>query len=425
MELLGFKDFLFLLSQALMGLFFVIYFYQIVYCFIPFIKKEKVKTVKSRKNNRYAFLIAGRNEENVIGQLIKSIKEQDYEQDKLAVFVVADNCTDNTASAAKKAGAVVFERFDKQKCGKSYALEFLLQKITDTYSSDYFDGYFVFDADNLLEKNYVTEMNIKFNQGYEILTSYRNSKNYGSNWISAGYALWFLKDSKFMNEPRMLLNNSCIVTGTGFLFSKEILQQTNGWIFHMLTEDIEFSTYHILNGVNIGYCSKAVFYDEQPESFQQSWNQRLRWIKGYYQVFAKYKWILLKKFFKTGNFTYYDLLMLFIPAFVITFLQILVNSLLVLFNSSDFEAIISLNIYIMQTVGVSYAALYLLGLLTTISEWKNIYTTGYKKILYTFTFPLFVFTYFPIACAAIFAEAEWKPIIHKHHFNIHDIRRVK
>lgn len=424
MNLLEFKEFLLLISQALMVLFFVIYFYQVVYCFIPFIKKTKIKAA-AKKNNRYAFLIAGRNEENVIGQLIKSIKEQDYPQDKLEVFVVADNCTDDTAKGAREAGAVVFERFDNKKRGKSYAIEFLLEKIAAAYQQDYFDGYFVFDADNLLEKNYVSEMNKSFNQGYEVLTSYRNSKNYGSNWISAGYALWFLKDSKFMNEPRMLLNNSCIVTGTGFLFSRRILQQTNGWIFHMLTEDIEFSTYHILNGVNIGYCSKAVFYDEQPETFSQSWNQRLRWIKGYYQVFAKYKWTLIKQFFSTGNFTYYDLLMLFIPAFAITFVQILVNGLLLLLNIGDFDKFLSLNGYICQAVGVSYVALYLLGLLTTVSEWKNIYTSGFKKILYTFTFPLFVFTYFPIACAAIFAEAEWKPIIHRHHLNINDIYKVK
>lgn len=424
MNLLEFKEFLLLISQALMVLFFVIYFYQVVYCFIPFIKKTKIKAA-AKKNNRYAFLIAGRNEENVIGQLIKSIKEQDYPQDNLEVFVVADNCTDDTAKGAREAGAVVFERFDNKKRGKSYAIEFLLEKIAAAYQQDYFDGYFVFDADNLLEKNYVSEMNKSFNQGYEVLTSYRNSKNYGSNWISAGYALWFLKDSKFMNEPRMLLNNSCIVTGTGFLFSRRILQQTNGWIFHMLTEDIEFSTYHILNGVNIGYCSKAVFYDEQPETFSQSWNQRLRWIKGYYQVFAKYKWTLIKQFFSTGNFTYYDLLMLFIPAFAITFVQILVNGLLLLLNIGDFDKFLSLNGYICQAVGVSYVALYLLGLLTTVSEWKNIYTSGFKKILYTFTFPLFVFTYFPIACAAIFAEAEWKPIIHRHHLNINDIYKVK
>lgn len=424
MDLLEFKEFLLLISQALMVLFFVIYFYQVVYCFIPFIKKTQIKAAV-KKNNRYAFLIAGRNEENVIGQLIKSIKEQDYPQDKLEVFVVADNCTDDTAKVAREAGAVVFERFDNKKRGKSYAIEFLLEKIAAAYQHDYFDGYFVFDADNLLEKNYVSEMNKSFNQGYEVLTSYRNSKNYGSNWISAGYALWFLKDSKFMNEPRMLLNNSCIVTGTGFLFSRRILQQTNGWIFHMLTEDIEFSTYHILNGVNIGYCSKAVFYDEQPETFSQSWNQRLRWIKGYYQVFAKYKWTLIKQFFSTGNFTYYDLLMLFIPAFAITFVQILVNGLLLLLNIGDFDKFLSLNVYICQAVGVSYVALYLLGLLTTVSEWKNIYTSALKKILYTFTFPLFVFTYFPIACAAIFAEAEWKPIVHRHHLNINDIYKVK
>ena len=75
----------------------------------------------------------------------------------------------------------------------------MLGKIAADYPKDRFDGFFVFDADNVLSPNYITEMNKTFSQGYETITSYRNSKNYGDNWITAGYALWFLRESKFLN----------------------------------------------------------------------------------------------------------------------------------------------------------------------------------------------------------------------------------
>lgn len=414
------KIFLISVSKFLMVLFIAVYSYQVVYCFIPFLFKSRKSTLKKERLNRFAVLIAARNEENVIGELIKSIRQQTYDHKLISIFVVADNCTDKTAQVAAAEGAVVFERFNKVKVGKSYALEYLLNEINKAYP-ERFDGYMVFDADNLLERTYVAEMNKTFNEGYEIITSYRNSKNYGRNWISAGYALWFLKDSKFLNEPRMILGKSSVVTGTGFLFSDRILQKTDGWKFHLLTEDLEFSTYHVLDDVMIGYCKDAVFYDEQPESFSQSWNQRLRWIKGYFQVFRKYKWQMLKKLFKTGDFTYYDLLMLFIPAFIISALQCAVNILILLLSMGDSQQFISSLIYITEAIAASYAALFALGALTTVCEWKNIYTGWRKKILYTFTFPIFVFTYFPIACAALFAKVEWKPIMHKHRIQINDI----
>ena len=67
---------------------------------------------------------------------------------------------------------------------------------------------------------------IPFSDGYQIVTSYRNSKNYGDNWISAGYALWFLRESRYLNHARFLLGTSCAVSGTGFLFSRRVLEVT-------------------------------------------------------------------------------------------------------------------------------------------------------------------------------------------------------
>ena len=76
----------------------------------------------------------------------------------------------------------------------------------------------------------------------------RNSKNYGTNWISAGYALWFLRESRFLNGARMKLGTSCAISGTGFLVSSKMIQKDGGWKYNLLTEDIEFSTDHIIRG---------------------------------------------------------------------------------------------------------------------------------------------------------------------------------
>ena len=64
---------------------------------------------------------------------------------------------------------------------------------------------------------------------------------------------------------------------------------------------------------------------------------------------------------------------------------------------------------------VSYThllGLLLCGALTVLSEWKQIQIPTYKKILYVFTFPIFMFTYVPISLAALVRKVEWKPIYH-------------
>ncbi|MEG1782499.1 MAG: glycosyltransferase family 2 protein, partial [Oscillospiraceae bacterium] len=177
----------------------------------------------------------------------ESIKSQHYPEKLITIFVVADGCTDNTALIAQRAGAKVYTRSNPSLVGKGYALNFLLNNIKEDYPSDSFEGYFVFDADNVLSENFVLEMNRTFSDGYEIVTGYRNSKNYGENWVSAGYALWFLRESKFLNNSRFLMNTSCAVSGTGFMFSDRILKEMGGWDFFLLTEDIEFSIYNVLH----------------------------------------------------------------------------------------------------------------------------------------------------------------------------------
>ena len=397
------------INRVVSLLFIVCYFYQFLYIPIKIFSYKKQRNENVEKKN-YAVLICARNEEKVIGDLIDSIHQQTYPQDKITIFVMADNCDDDTEKIAKNKGAITYRRMNKILVGKGYALDTMLKSIKKEYS-DQFDGYFVFDADNILKENYIEEMNKVFVEGNDIVTSYRNSKNYDSNWISAGYGLSFLRESQFLNGARHIVNSSCAVSGTGFLVSKAIIEEQKGWPFHLLTEDIEFSIHHIIQGKKIAYCEKAMFFDEQPTKFSQSIHQRLRWSKGYLQVFGVYGKKLFTNALK-GSFSCFDMFMNSMPAFILSTISIIVNVALAI-NAAIIgdDYMIALKSIAQFLLGM-YSTLFVLGLVTTITEWKNIYASHQKKILYLFTFPVFMFTYIPISIAALFLNVSWKPIEH-------------
>lgn len=397
------------------------YCYQFFYVIVPWLFAKK-KSKAPVTDHKYAVLIAARNEEVVIGNLIESIKDQKYDSSLVNVFVVADNCTDKTAEIARSLGATVYERFNKERVGKGYAMEYLLDRINEDYGWDSFDGYFIFDADNVLDENYIAEMNKTFSQGYSIVTGYRNSKNYGDNWISAGYGLWFLRESQYLNRSRMCLGTSSSIGGTGFMFSREILENNGGWKFFLLTEDLEFTIKTIIDKERIGYCEKAMLFDEQPTSFRQSWRQRLRWSKGFLQVLRHYGKDLFCGIFRHRGFACYDMFMAIFPAVVITLTSLIVNSVFIiaggLKGADEMIAVRS----ILQTLVNTYLLLWTLGAITTVTEWKKIHTSAIKKILYTFTFPIFMLTYIPINVQALFKKVEWSPIMHTKAKSLSEIR---
>ena len=404
----------------LMCLFFLCYAYQVVYIVVSlFAKPEKPgKGIP----HRIAVLIAARNESAVLGNLLQSIHEQDYPKDLLDVFVVADNCTDNTAAIAAENHAYVYERHSTTHVGKGYALNFLLTQM-DKEGKQY-DAYLVLDADNLLSCDFVTEINRTFSSGYKIVTSYRNSKNFSDNWISAGYGLWFLREARYLNHARMKLGVSCAVSGTGFMFSREVLEECGGWHYYLLTEDIEFTVDNIIRGNKIGYSSRAVLYDEQPTSFAQSWRQRMRWSRGNMQVTWHY-FRRLASGMLHGSFSCFDIAMSVCPGVFLAALGIIANladAVYNLVNRGSFRALaVSL---LMMTLNL-YLTFFVAGVITTITEWKNIHCSPLKKLLYCFTFPIFMFTYLPIGVAAVFKNPQWKPIAHTRNLALHQIGEQK
>ena len=375
-------------------LFMACYAYQAVYLAAALLKKQKV--FKAKKLHRYGVLIAARNEEAVIAQLIRSVRAQKYPEELIDIFVVADNCTDNTAQAAREAGAVVYERHNTYAVGKGYALRFLLENIF--------------------------EMNNVFDNGCKVVTSYRNSKNFGDNWISAGYSIFFLREATQLNRARMMFGTSSCVSGTGFLFSSEIARENGGWKHFLLTEDFEFTVDRILKNDTVGYCENAIIYDEQPTRLGQSFTQRARWIKGYLQVFSRYGFKMLKKTVVDGSFACFDMIMNNIPCLVLTCASIVFNAIMVaagvVTRTPDMGVCV---LSVCSGIFGSILTLWFVGGITCITQRKRIRASKKAMFFGWLLFPLFIFTYAIAMVYAVFTNIEWKPIQHKVALSVEDL----
>ena len=411
------------ISRLISVLFVLCYANQLVYIFVSLLSRRKSRRhgkIISLRKNRYAVLVCARNEEEVIGDLVTSVRRQTYPGQLVDTYVMADNCTDRTAQAAEDTGAYVFERRDTSHVGKGYALDALLKNIWELRPEGY-DGYFVFDADNILAPDYIDQMDRTFTQGYDIVTGYRNSKNYGSNWISAGYALWFIRESMFLSFPRHLVGSSCTVSGTGFMFSRDVAEEMDGWPYHTLTEDLEFSCDQITKGRKIAFCRDAEFFDEQPVELRQSWDQRMRWCRGYLQVFGRYGMDLLRGAAE-GSYACLDCMLGVLPAFALSVLSAFTNLVLFVFATASGEGLAGVLTAAASALVTSYCLMLMLGAVTLGTEWQKIHTDTHRKIMYLFSFPVFMMTYAPIAIASLFVKAEWKPI--KHTFSSERLRQI-
>lgn len=405
----------------------------------------------AKKLHKYAICVAARNEEAVIGNLLDSIGQQDYNKELITVFVVADNCDDETARIAREHGAICYERFDQDHKTKGYALQYLFQQIEQDYGTQSFEGYFIFDADNLLKEDYISRMNESFDEGEKIITSYRNTKNLSEGWIASTYALHWIRSIRYNHRARSFLRLATNIQGTGFLFASEIVK--DGWKYTGLTEDRALTADSVVEGYEISYNDKAVFYDEQPTDLKVALRQRLRWSKGHLQAFGESGWKLFSHIFvdtytkrQEGEPIWHYLFRTVKYRFMSfdTFAQLVPRGVIALFKWLILNVFLY-PIFCSQVLGKDYltclaavitarisyrCSRYLYNTLTAvylfIIEYPRMEKISiWKKALYCLTWPIFDIIGRYTQYAALFMKVEWKPIPHKSTVTISDLKNAE
>ncbi len=371
--------------------------------------------------NKFAVLIAARNESAVIGNLISSLKNQDYPSELYEIFVIPNNCVDHTRAIALESGASVLDcSIDVSSKGQvlSYAFEHFLK------TKHGFDAFCIFDADNLVGPGFLKEMNNLLCSGSHVAQGYRESKNPTDTVISSCYSIYYYNLNRLYNHARSVIGLSAVVNGTGFMVSTDALKQLGGWNTVTKTEDLEFTAICALNGIKIHWAPKAIIYDEQPLTFLQSWNQRKRWSFGMQQCLSKYWKPLLTDFIEKKNVVSMDILIMFLATHmqVLGFLSFLLTVTLTVFHIHyDLFPQTDLTFKLFISLDTSYLSTVLVTMTALILEKKNPLKMM-NGILFTW---FFLISWIPINLISLFSRTnEWKQISHVRNLSLKDIISV-
>lgn len=281
----------------------IICFITIVFVFLgcillaySFTQKDKINLQQKRKSKiTFAIIIPARDESKVIEGLLKSIIQQSYKTNPKDVYIVVENLEDQTCNIAKKYNMNIVLRKNVTLARKGYAIDDAIKYIKS--KNKRYDSYFIFDADNILDKDFIINMIDSYKEGYDITIGYRNTKNGNDSVVAASSSLTFSMINTMFNKFKKKNNLNVTISGTGFYISGEIIDKWNGYPFYTLTEDYELSIYSSLNGLNSTYNDSAIFYDEQPTKYKTTVIQRTRWIRGYLDARKKY----IKEIKEKGN----------------------------------------------------------------------------------------------------------------------------
>ena len=360
-------------------------------------KKRKKDNIVSDKYSHFIILIPARNEEEVIKDAIQSFKRQKYPKDNYEIVVVINNTTDNTLGVCNVEGVrcILCERKIKNK-GDA------LKEAFDRLKKEKTDAYIIMDADNVVNDEFLGEMNKSLNEGTLVAKSSMDIKAKENTWVSSSYAIYFFIQSILYSIPRNNIGASCAINGTGIMIKKEVIDKF-GFNVRTITEDLEFMTLCALNNIKIKYVEGSICYAEHPSDFKVSMIQRRRWTKGIYEGFIIYFNSIMKNMIKRPNIELLDSLLIYSTPLILilSLISIFINFL-----------IVPLPIYLIITsfsLLVSYISISLCALFVCVKSKKKIkdFLTG------IIMFPIFLLSWQYLNIIILFKkEVVWDEIKH-------------
>jgi len=231
----------------------------------------------------FKVLIPAHNEELLLGRLLKSLRDQDYQKNMYSILVIADNCTDQTAIVAKQEGVNTLERKDIRFIGKGYAIKYGLEKVVN----EPFDALLIIDADSMVEAGVLKELDRAVQQGARIIQCFNGVENPDDSWFTRIMDISRTLSNEVMEPAKEKIGLSSHLMGNGMCFVRDVIARY-GWDAFTVGEDWEYYAKLVMKGERIVFVNKARVYHRESVNLIQATSQRLRWSSGRLAIATKY-----------------------------------------------------------------------------------------------------------------------------------------
>ena len=280
-------NYLFLpLKWVCLVLVFIIFMNLIYFTCLSFfgLKKPKRDYPIVPDQKKFVFVVPAHNEEAVIAQTIESMLQQNYAKELFDIVTSSDHCTEPTSDIVKAYGNVGLlenQSAADEPRGKPHAIA----KYIETGHWRKYDHMAFIDADNIVSRNFLREMNSQLtaHPEFSVIQGYLGIKNVATSLTASGYAAVYFITNRAVQYANYRLGWNAAIGGTGFVLDTDYLAE-RGWNPRSYTEDFELQVELSMAGRRSGWNHFAVVYDEKPNSFKASHTQRTRWAQGHWFV---------------------------------------------------------------------------------------------------------------------------------------------
>lgn len=236
---------------------------------------------------RFGFVICAKDESSVIVKTIHSVQLAMKEQDDL--FVIADNCADETAQVAAAVNAKVFVRRQTKTSGKGAALKwFVLNHWPEIY---HFKYLIIIDADSLISPTFSDDLEIQLLPEILAAQCLITPIHYSGSPLGSLIALSGIVEQTIFDGIRQYFGWSVRLYGTGMVFSPSILREICVSI-DTEVEDIALSLLLAAKRVRVYGIRSAVVFDPKPTEIAPAARQRARWFRGQWSALRIYRKII-------------------------------------------------------------------------------------------------------------------------------------
>ena len=252
----------------------------------------------ANKQHKFAILFPAYKEDRVIIPVVESFLQQHYPQELYKVIVISDHMQDTTNEHLAQL-PITLLKVNYENSSKAKALNFAMNH----FGRDEFDAVVILDADNIVDTNFLIEINKVFDAGVQAIQAHRTAKNRNTD-IAVLDGLSEEVNNSIFRRGHVRLGISSALIGSGMIFNYQWFHDN---VKHLVTtgEDKELEVLLLKQRIFIEFLDEVYVYDEKTQGEKGFYNQRRRWLAT---QFAQWGRVFkdLPRAILSGNIDYSD-----------------------------------------------------------------------------------------------------------------------